>query len=319
MKTSTLVTDLILEAFQLQASDIHFLAVEEEVKIFFRIQTELKLQRCVDKETYIKILRYVKFKTKLDISNTTTPQDGAYSIVTHNNKKLFIRISTMPAIGLESLVVRLLPDEEHSSFESIALFSDDLKQMYNVLKEQNGLFVFTGPTGSGKSTSMYSILTKLAKDAKKKILTLENPVEMINRELVQININEELGITYSAGLKFALRQDPDIIMIGEIRDEETARNVFRAALTGHTVISTMHTKDKYGVVERFLDFGFLKSEIESVLIGISNQRLVVDQNNDTKSFFDYAVNHDLHDLINNKEQKDIYEKIKELKATKKII
>lgn len=318
MKTSTIVTDLILEAFQLQASDIHFLAVEDEVKIFFRIQTELSLQRCIDKELYIKILRYVKFKTRLDISNTTTPQDGAYSLVAHNGQKIFIRISTMPAIGLESLVIRLLPEDEHANFDAIALFPHDLEAMYQVLEQQNGLFIFTGPTGSGKSTTMYSILTKLAIDAKKKILTLENPVEMINRELVQININEDLGITYSAGLKFALRQDPDIIMIGEIRDEETARNVFRAALTGHTVISTMHTKDKYGVIERFLDFGFLKSEIESVLIGVSNQRLVVNANQETKSFFDYAINQDLNKLIDNKERVDIYDKIAELKKAHQI-
>ncbi len=312
MKTSTFVTNLIIEASKLQASDIHFQAIEDKVRILFRIQTELSFQKEISEELYIKVLRYIKFKTRLDISNTITPQDGAFSL-SFDDKKLFIRISTMPAVKLESLVIRILPDEQYDSFEEISLYPEDLELMYQTLSEQNGLFIFTGPTGSGKTTSMYSILNKLATDDNKKILTLENPVEIIDNNLVQININEELNITYSDGLKYALRQDPDIIMIGEIRDEETARNVFRAALTGHTVISTMHTKDKYGVIERFLDFGFLQSEIQSVLIGVSNQRLVVDKDDNTKSYYDYAINQDLEKLIKTKEKVDIYDKLKKLK------
>ena len=134
-----------------------------------------------------------------------------------------------------------------------------------------------------------------------------------------MQINEEMNITYTVGLKAALRQDPDIIMIGEIRDEETARNVFRAALTGHTVISTMHTKNKYGVVERLLDFGFLPSEIESVLIGVSNQRLVIDQYGQSKSFYDYALSEQLVELISTKGRGDtIEEKIEKLRQSGEI-
>lgn len=316
MNISQYVTELIFEAYQLDASDIHFQPFDENVKILFRIQTELKFQKKISESEYRKIVRYVKFKTRLDISNTTTPQDGAYSLITNDKKKLFIRISTMPAIRNESLVIRLLPDEQYDDFDKIALFPKDLEEIYQTLKTQNGLFIFTGPTGSGKTTSMYSILNKLSTHDNKKILTLENPVEIINHNLVQININEDLNITYTDGLKYALRQDPDIIMIGEIRDEDTARNVFRAALTGHTVISTMHTKNKYGVIERFLDFGFLKSEIESVLVGVTNQRLVIDKNNDTKSYYDYAVGKNLSQLIEKKEKVDIYEQIEKLKKQK---
>ena len=134
-----------------------------------------------------------------------------------------------------------------------------------------------------------------------------------------MQVNEDMNITYSVGLKAALRQDPDIIMIGEIRDEETARNVFRAALTGHTVISTMHTKDKYGVIERLIDFGFLPSEISSVLIGVSNQRLILDNFGKTKAFYDYTLSNELPQMIQNKgDLSSIEDKIDKLRVNDKI-
>ena len=319
MKIATQINNMILEAYEMNASDIHFHPVENHVKIYYRIATELKYQKEIKKENYIKILRYVKFKTRIDISKTRTPQDGSFYLIDNKKQKLFIRISTIPLLNDESLVIRILPEQQYNSFEDIALKPKDLETMYEALLNKNGLFIFTGPTGSGKTTSMYSILNKLVVENNKKVLTLENPIEIINENFVQMQINEDMNITYSVGLKAALRQDPDIIMIGEIRDEETARNVFRAALTGHTVISTMHTKNKYGVIERLLDFGFLNTEIESVLIGVSNQRLVIDQYNNTKSFYDYCVGKELEKLIDEKgEKEDIEDKIKKLQKAKKI-
>ena len=319
MKIATQINNMILEAYEMNASDIHFHPIENHVKIYYRIATELKYQKEIKKENYIKILRYVKFKTRIDISKTRTPQDGSFYLVDNKKQKLFIRISTIPLLNDESLVIRILPEQQYNSFEEIALEPKDLEKMYDAILNQNGLFIFTGPTGSGKTTSMYSILNKLVVENSKKVLTLENPIEIINENLVQMQINEDMNITYSVGLKAALRQDPDIIMIGEIRDEETARNVFRAALTGHTVISTMHTKNKYGVIERLLDFGFLNTEIESVLIGVSNQRLVIDKYNNTKSFYDYCVGKELEKLIDEKgEKEDIEDKIKKMQKNKKI-
>lgn len=316
MKISEIVNALIIDAFKLTSSDIHFHPTEDGVKIYYRYNNMLNFQKKIDKDIYAKILRYIKFKTRLDISITRFPQDGSYNI-NYMDNKIFIRVSTIPLVDNESLVIRILPDNQYNNFDEIALNPKDLEQMYAVLRKQNGLFVFTGPTGSGKTTSMYSILNKLVEKDNKKVLTLENPIEIINDNFVQMQINEEIGITYSLGLKAALRQDPDIIMIGEIRDEQTARNVFRAALTGHTVISTMHTKNKYGVIERLIDFGFLKSEIQSVLIGVSNQRLIVDNYDNTKAVFDYALNKELNELVeNNQETSSIDEKIEKLKQTK---
>ncbi len=319
MKISQQVYQLIIQANALQASDIHFHPLEFGVKIYFRMHNQLKFQKEVSVDTYIKMLRYIKFETKLDLSITRYPQDGSFVITTEDETRLFIRVSTIPLVDHESLVIRILPEEELNEFEDIALQPEVLEAIYQQLRRKNGLFIFTGPTGSGKTTSMYAILNKLAIEDHKKVLTLENPIEIINDNLVQMQINEEMKITYSVGLKAALRQDPDIIMIGEIRDEQTARNVFRAGLTGHTVISTMHTKNKYGVIERLIDFGFLKSEIDSVLIGVTNQRLVHDQNVKTKAFYDYALDHELKEMIINEcEDKDIDQKLEELRACQTI-
>lgn len=312
MKISEIVNALVIDAFKLSSSDIHFHPSNEDVKIYYRYNNCLNFQKKISCDQYIKILRYVKFKTRIDISITKFPQDGSYNI-NYLGERIFIRISTIPVVDNESLVMRILPDNQYNSFEEIALNPIDMEKMYRAICKQNGLFVFTGPTGSGKTTSMYAILNKLVTHDNLKVLTIENPIEVINNNFVSMQINEEIGITYALGLKAALRQDPDIIMIGEIRDEDTARNVFRAALTGHTVISTMHTKDKYGVVERLLDFGFLKSEIQSVLIGVSNQRLIVDKNDDTKAVFDYALDEELNEMVeNNKEISTIIEKFDEI-------
>lgn len=296
MKISEEIKEIILEANCLEVSDIHFHPQEEGVKIYYRIMSKLILQTIIDKEKYDKYLRYIKFKSQLDISISKKPQDGSFHY-NEQEQKIFIRVSTIPLLEGESLVIRILQDQQYQKIEEIAYYKEDLQKMIKSIQENNGLFIFTGPTGSGKTTTMYSILNHIINDNYKKIITIENPIEIINNNFTQIQINEDMGITYSSCLKASLRQDPDIIMIGEIRDEETARNVFRAALTGHTVISTMHTKDKIGVVERFKDFGFLSSEIESILIGISNQRLILNKDGKIKSFYDYALNQDIKKLI----------------------
>ncbi len=309
MKISEWINQLIIEAYNLSVSDIHFQPVNDHANIFFRIKTKLKLQKKIENELYIKIIRYIKFKTKLDISLSKLPQDGSYTLE-YKNKTIYMRISTVPLVYGESLVIRIMSDENKADIQSLSYYPNDLIKMYQTIKSQNGLFIFTGPTGSGKSTSMYSILNKLVIEEQKKVITIENPVEVINNNFIQVQINEGLDINYASVLRACLRQDPDIIMIGEIRDENTARSVFRAALTGHTVISTMHTKNKIGVIERFLDFGFLKSEIQSVLIGISNQRLVLNKNDQIKSFYDYVIGDQVEELFTKGETNDIAKEIK---------
>lgn len=308
MKISDQIYELVITASKLNVSDIHFQPVNDSVNVYYRLKDILKLQAIIPVETYQKMLRFIKFKANLDISMSKFPQDGSFEVNAHD-ETIFVRISTVPLIKLESLVIRIISEENQNQMEKLSFNTNDLREIYQEIKTRNGLFIFTGPTGSGKSTSMYSILNELSTVDHLKVITIENPVEVINENLTQVQINELANLTYSTALKSTLRQDPDVIMIGEIRDDITAKAVFRAALTGHTVISTMHTKNKYGVIERFLDFGFVQSEISSVLIGISNQRLVVDYDNNVKAFYDYCLSDQLSTLINNGQEEEIGQKI----------
>lgn len=308
MEIAKFVTKLIIHGASIGVSDIHFKPDREKVEIYFRSEGKIFLWKELDAGEYKRILRYIKYKSKLDLGLCQSPQDGAFTIF-DDRIEIFVRISTIPLIYSESLVIRILIDKQNVDLFTIALQPSDLQQIYNQLLTQTGLFVFTGPTGSGKSTSMYALLEKAALDAGKKIICIEDPVEVINDNFTQIQINENANLTYSNCLKACLRHDPDIIMIGEIRDEETAKNVFRASLTGHTVISTMHTKNKYGVIERFLDFDFKKSEINSVLIGISAQRLVLDEERRIKAFYDYVIGDDIESFIRDGELVTIQDKL----------
>lgn len=261
------------EAISLNVSDIHFCPTKNSVELYYRIGGKMVYQLKIDVEHYLKVCRYLKFKSKIDMSIVNDIQDGSFEYH-YNEQIIFCRISTLPLYYNESICIRLIYEQNLNEYESHVFNKQEISKIINALEFESGVFIFTGPTGSGKTTTMYYILSQLVKRFKKKVITIENPVEIINDKFYQIQINEAINLDYSKGLKASLRHDPDIIMIGEIRDETTARNVFRAGLTGHTVICTMHTKDKYGVIERFLDFGFHHSEIKSVLIGISNQRLL---------------------------------------------
>jgi len=288
------IDNLIREAYYLRATDIHFQPTDDGVNILMRKQLRLSMQKLISTTYYEKIIRYIKFQTKLDISVKNRPQDGSFQRFV-NGQKVFIRVSLIPLMALESIVMRLLPAQRSAAGEQLFYNQDHFGQMVKTITADNGLFIFTGPTGSGKTTAMYAVMESLQRQ-NKKVITIENPIEIINDRFVQFQVNEDLDLSFKTGLKAALRHDPDIIMIGEIRDEETARAVVRATLTGHKIITTMHTKNKYGVIERFLDFGFLKSEIASILIGITAQRLIL-RDDTLKIFVDLATDQKLANLI----------------------
>lgn len=287
--------NIVKQAYHLEVTDIHFQPNKKSIDILYRQKLSLIFQKKIEWEYYEKILRYIKFKTKLDISIRNKPQDGSYEEKFHD-EIVYIRTSMIPLIDIESMVLRILPSNMYQEYEKLFFNINDFNKIRDICLNKRGLLIFTGPTGSGKTTAMYSILNKIA-EHKKKIITIENPIEIMSSNFVQLQINEDLNITFSQGLKSALRHDPDIIMIGEIRDEETAKNVIRATLTGHTIITTMHTKNKRGVIERFLDFGFKKSEIESILECISSQRLIIDKEEKIKIYMDVATNEEIKKLF----------------------
>ncbi|MGV3464116.1 MAG: ATPase, T2SS/T4P/T4SS family, partial [Heyndrickxia sp.] len=167
-----------------------------------------------------------------------------------------------------------LSDKQAFSFDRMSLFPNSAKKLMSLLTHSHGLLLFTGPTGSGKSTTMYTLVEKCANKDMRNVITLEDPVEIKNELFLQVQVNEKAGITYSNGLKAILRHDPDIIIVGEIRDHETAEIAVRAALTGHLVLSTLNTTAAKGAIYRLLEFGIKQSEMEQTLIGIAAQRLV---------------------------------------------
>lgn len=209
----------------------------------------------------------------MDIGEKRRPQSGAYTYQ-YKDEKIGLRISTLPAYKNESMVIRLLPQNNKIPSFKISLFPETSKKLISLLKHAHGLIIFTGPTGSGKTTTLYSMLSETAEIVNRNVITLEDPIEKPSETVLQVQVNERAGISYSAGLKAILRHDPDIIMVGEIRDRETAETAIRAALTGHLVLTTMHTRDAKGAIYRLSEFGINWLEIEQTLIAVTAQRLV---------------------------------------------
>ncbi len=268
-----------------EVTDIHFQPFDLQTKIYYRQYGILHEYEEITTKNYLQLVNYIKYISNLNISQNMEPQDGTIELEIEHNK-INIRISTIPLLKNESLVLRIIPSTINKRAEELTWQTNIYEEIKTQITNDLGLFVFTGPTGSGKTTLMYQILKDLVDLKQYKVITIENPIEIRCEQFVQMQINEEKKINYDVALKSILRQDPDIIMIGEIRDEKTARAVMRAALTGHTILTTMHTKNKYGVIERLIDFGFNQSEVNSVLSGICNQRLL-HINGHSKIFVDY--------------------------------
>lgn len=310
MEVAKYINEIIVLANEVGVSDIHFHPIEDHVEIDFRLNGIMCKDSVIKEEEFKQVLRYLKYICKLDVGIAKKPLDGSFEAF-HLDAEVSVRISIIPLVKGESLVIRLLSEIPEFANQNVVYNPLELEKMYSSIVNSNGLFVVTGPTGSGKSTTMYQLLKRATKDKQRKIICIEDPVEIVCDEFTQIQIDEKKGLTYSIALKACLRHDPDIIMIGEIRDQETAESVMRATLTGHTVISTMHTKNKYGVIERLLDFDFKISEIKSVLIGISNQRLVFNNEGERLAFYDVVVEKELEILYEAGEKNDIYDKLKE--------
>lgn len=262
------VDEIISAGIKSQASDIHFVPSAERVFLKMRIEGVMESISTLDLATYEKILAYLKFVSQLNVSERKSSQSGMLQ-VTHEDTLYHIRISTLPqSVGSEATVLRLLKAE----FSARPMLDNEL--LFQMMKLSHGLILITGPTGSGKSTLMYHLLAYARDKLQKQIITIEDPVEQTLHETIQVNVNEKAGITYRSSFKAILRCDHDIIMIGEIRDEETAKQVINAALSGHLVLSTLHANNCTGAVERLLEMGNNPSEIKQAVQLITNQRLI---------------------------------------------
>ena len=264
---------LFEESISKRATDIHIEPYENKLRVRFRIDGILHTILETSKTYHSGVVARIKSLANLDIGERRKIQDGRFEIKI-NNKVIDVRVSIIPSIFGEKAVLRLLDKERlEFSLDKLGFEEKSLKIVKEILKYPYGFILVTGPTGSGKTTTLYSMLSVLNKEDKH-ILTVEDPVEYYFKGINQVAVKEEIGLTYSKVLRAFLRQAPDIIMIGEIRDEETAQIAFRAALTGHLVLSTLHTYDTISTVERLIDLGVKPYLISSTLNLIISQRLV---------------------------------------------
>lgn len=267
------INELVEKALKLNASDIHIEPMDEKfARIRFRIDGKLRILSEMDYPSYIKLLTRIKLSSKLDISEKRRPQDGYLKL--EKFPEIDFRISTLNTIVGEKLVLRILSIENFKKSQNLLGFSEKSKEILeNAIKNKSGMIIFSGPTGSGKSTSLYSLLNKL-NDEKRNIISIENPVEINILGINQISINEKIGLTFQNALRSILRQDPDIIMLGEIRDKETAKMAVRAAITGHLVLTTLHTNNSFASINRLRDLGVEDYLIKQSVNTLASQRLV---------------------------------------------
>ncbi len=267
------VNDIINNAVHIQASDIHFEPFRHRIELRFRVDGALLPRSAPSAEEYPAVVSRIKIMSDMDIAERRLPQDGRFR---HRSggREIDIRVSTMPTPYGEDIVLRIL-DKRHQvlSLDECGLSPAILTEFRSNLKKPNGIMLVTGPTGSGKTTTLYSALQEMI-DGERKIITVEDPVEYEIAGITQIPVNEAIGMSFSTALRSILRHDPDIIFIGEIRDQETAEIAIQAALTGHLVLSTLHTNQAIGAVTRFLEMGIPDYLLASSLLAVSAQRLV---------------------------------------------
>jgi len=267
------VNHLFNYAFEQRASDIHIEPKRNTSMVRLRIDGVLHTIYNLPKVVHPAIVSRVKTLSRLDIAEKRRPQDGRIK-VSHDNKDAEIRVSTIPVAFGEKVVMRILdPDIIFQDLESIGFSPESLKTYNSFVKSPHGIILVTGPTGSGKSTTLYSTLKNIA-TPEKNVITVEDPVEMVHEDFNQIAVQPSIDVTFSTILRNILRQDPDIIMIGEIRDLDTATYAIQAALTGHLVFSTLHTNDAISAITRLVDLGVQPFMVSSTLLGAMAQRLV---------------------------------------------
>lgn len=269
---------IITSALRNRASDIHLEPMPNGLRVRYRIDGILRNITTLPLEVSRKAIIALKVMSDMDISESRRPQDARisdkYMSEQDGERGLDMRVSTLPCIGGEKAVIRLLPRENNfSSIEELGFSDRTLATYKHWLQQPQGMIIFTGPTGSGKTSTLYTSLQKIAQDHVN-VVTVENPVEYVLPGITQTQVHEPAGMTFAAGLRAILRQDPDIIMIGEIRDSETAETAVRAALTGHLVLTTLHTNDAISAVPRLKDLCPDAGFISDALLGVVAQRLV---------------------------------------------
>jgi type IV pilus assembly protein PilB len=268
-----LVNQMLLNAIQQRASDIHIDPQESKILIRYRIDGVLRIERSLPKHMHNVLIARIKIMSNLNITEHRLPQDGRTKI-NAEHYSVDIRVSTLPTMYGEKVVLRILDlSSALNDLDRLGFNPINLKRFNHLIEHPNGIILITGPTGSGKSSTLYAALNRLNTD-EVNIITIEDPVEYQLDGVNQIQVNPNIGMTFAAGLRAILRQDPNIIMVGEVRDKETAEIAIRASLTGHMVLSTIHTNDSVSTITRLIDMGVEPFLVAASLSGVVSQRLV---------------------------------------------
>lgn len=265
---------LISQAESLGVSDIHLHPRSEDYQVFFRINGQLEPADTMDLDTGRRLITFFKFLADMDVGERRRPQSGSCQFDLAG-QLVELRLSTLSNVDyLESLVIRILRQRSLGQDFLASYFPQDGLVLNQLLQRKSGLILFSGPVGSGKTTTIYQLLGQRARQEFLQVITMEDPVEIHDSRFLQTEVNPEAGISYDILIKSSLRHHPDILMIGEIRDSETARMVIRAALTGHLVIATIHAKNALGVIGRLQELQITDQQLSQTLIGIISQRLI---------------------------------------------
>lgn len=266
--------NLLSEAKQLDSSDIHFEPYEKNCRLRMRIDGKLVERYILEKSNYPALINKIKIQANLDIAEKRLPQDGRIFINDKQTGKLDVRVSILPTLHGEKVVLRLLgSDATDIELKSLGFNQEEMENFLEGVNRPNGIVLISGPTGSGKTTTLYSTLQILNKSTRN-ILTIEDPIEYTLEGINQVQLKENIGLDFPSAMRTFLRQDPDIIMVGEIRDKATAEMAIRASLTGHLVLSTIHTNSAWGIVARLIDMGIPSYLLADTLNTAGAQRLV---------------------------------------------
>ena len=271
--TIELVNNILAQAVDAEASDIHIEPEEDGFKVRYRIDSVLHTRHHLPLDRFSAVISRIKLISNIDIAERRMPQDGRFS-TRSSGREFEIRVSSLPSVNGESLVLRLLPKErEELRLDRLGMYTDHYELMTRWMQEPHGIVLVTGPTGSGKSTTLYAAIDE-SNDGVRKIITVEDPVEFKLPGITQVQAHTEIGLTFAAALRSILRQDPDVVLVGEIRDLETAEMAIQASMTGHLVLSTIHTNDAISVFTRLIDMGIEPFLVATPIIGVQAQRLV---------------------------------------------
>lgn len=276
--------EILSQALTFGASDIQIVPNHEQYEIYFKRFNERIFVQHLIADFAERIISYFKFQSSLDISEKRKPQSGAFHKTLYQQIFAF-RISTLPSIFMrESLMIRILPQQQATTLQQLSYFPHMAKFLQQLTQYEQGLILFTGVTGSGKTTSLYSLIQYCATDLHQNVISLEDPVEYQQSSILQIQVNERAGVTYASGLRAILRHSPDVIMLGEVRDDETAHVAVDAALTGHLIFTTVHAKNTVGCLYRLMAMGVRFEDLRQSIVAVVAQQLVTIEGERTAIF-----------------------------------